>query len=213
MATVAAVYSVARHVRTREQMLAVLARAEEAEQQPSPRPRPQHKRVWASLQQEPREVLQEAFREAVSRDRQRTRTWVAVVDGNETQLRLLAELAAHHGVQLTIVLDLFHVLGYLWKAGHAVAVEGSKELEQWVLQRLGRVLQGRARWVAAGIRRSATKRHLSARQREPLDRCANYLLKYQRYLAYDQYLADGLPIGSGVIVMRTEGGLRWNIAA
>ena len=42
-------------------------------------------------------------------------------------------------------------------------------------------------------------RHLSARQREPLDRCANYLLKYQRYLAYDQYLADGLPIGSGVI--------------
>ena len=101
MATVAAVYSVARHVRTPEQMLAVLARAEEAEQQPSPRPRPQHKRVWASLQQEPREVLQEAFREAVSRDRQRTRTWVAVVDGNETQLRLLAELAAHHGVQLT----------------------------------------------------------------------------------------------------------------
>ena len=199
MATVAAVYSVARHVRTPEQMLAVLSRAEEAEQEPSPRPRPQHKRVWASLQQEPREVLQEAFREAVGRDRQRTRTWVAVVDGNETQLHLLAELAAHHGVQLTIVLDLFHVLGYLWKAGHAVAVEGSKELEQWVLQRLGRVLQGRARWVAAGIRRSATKRHLSARQREPLDRCANYLLKYQRYLAYDQYLADGLPIGSGVI--------------
>ena len=117
----------------------------------------------------------------------------------QPQLHLLAELAAHHGVQLTIVLDLFHVLGYLWKAGHAVAVEGSKELEQWVLQRLGRVLQGRARWVAAGIRRSATKRHLSARQREPLDRCANYLLKYQRYLAYDQYLADGLPIGSGVI--------------
>ena len=69
----------------------------------------------------------------------------------------------------------------------------------WVLQRLGRVLQGRARWVAAGIRRSVTRRHLSARQREPLDRCANYLLKYQRYLAYDQYLADGLPIGSGVI--------------
>ena len=67
--------------------------------------------------------------------------------------------------------------------------------------------------MAAGIRRSATRRHLSARQREPLDRCANYLLKYQRYLAYDQYLADGLPIGSGVIVMRTEGGLRWNIAA
>ena len=137
MATVAAVYSVAPHVRTPEQMLAVLARAEDAEHKRSSRPRPQHKRVWASVEQEPRQVLQEAFREALDRDPQRTRTWVAVVDGNQTQLHLLEQLAEHHGVQLTIVLDIFHVLGYLWKAGHAVAVEGSKELEQWVLQRLG----------------------------------------------------------------------------
>ena len=196
MATVAAVYSVAPRVRTPEQMLAVLARAQDAEQQRWSRPRPQHKRVWASLEQEPRQVLQEAFREALDRDPQRTRTWVAVVDGNQTQLHLLEQLAEHHGVQLTIVLDIFHVLGYLWKAGHAVAVEGSKELEQWVLQRLGRVLEGRARLVAAGMRRSATRRRLSARQREPLDRGANYLLKYQNYLAYDRYLAGGLPIGS-----------------
>ena len=198
MATVAAVYSVAAQVRTPEQMLAVLAREEEAEQK-SPRPRPQHKRVWASLEQEPREVLQEAFREALQRDRQGNQRWVAVVDGNKTQLTILTELAEHHGVQLTIVLDIFHVLEYLWKAGHALAAEGSAELEQWVLHRLGRVLEGRARHVAAGMRRSATKRRLATRKREPVDRCANYLLKYQDYLAYDQYLAAGFPIGSGVI--------------
>ena len=45
MATVAAVYAVAAQVRTPEQMLAVLARDEEAEPTPPPRPRPQHKRV------------------------------------------------------------------------------------------------------------------------------------------------------------------------
>ena len=199
MATVAAVYSVASHVRTPEQMLAVLARDEEAEQKSPPRPRPQHKRVWASLEQEPREVLQEAFREALQRDPQGNRRWVAVVDGNKTQLTILKELAEHYGVQLTIVLDIFHVLEYLWKAGHALAAEGSAELEQWVLHRLGRVLEGRAPHVAAGMRRSATKRRLATRKREPVDRCANYLLKYQGYLAYDQYLAAGFPIGSGVI--------------
>ena len=32
-----------------------------------------------------------------------------------------------------------------------------------------------------------------------MDICANYLLKYKQYLAYDEYLAAGLPIGSGVI--------------
>ena len=199
MATVAAVYSVAAQVRTPEQMLAVLAREEEAERKSPPRPRPQHKRVWASLEQEPREVLQEAFREALQRDRQGNQRWVAVVDGNKTQLTILKELAQHHGVQLTIVLDIFHVLEYLWKAGHALAAEGSAELEQWVLHRLGRVLEGRARHVAAGMRRSATKRRVATRKREPVDRCANYLLKYQGYLAYDEYLAAGFPIGSGVI--------------
>ena len=83
MAMVAAVYAVAAQVRTPEQMLAVLARDEEAEPRPA-RPRPQHKRVWASLEQEPREVLEEAFREALQRDPQGNQRWVAVVDGNET---------------------------------------------------------------------------------------------------------------------------------
>ena len=198
MAMVAAVYAVAAQVRTPEQMLAVLARDEEAEPRPA-RPRPQHKRVWASLEQQPREVLEEAFREALQRDPQGNQIWVAVVDGNETQLTILKELAKHYGVRLTIVLDIFHVLEYLWKAGHALAAEGSAELEQWVLQRLGRVLEGRAPHVAAGMRRSATKRRLATRKREPVDRCANYLLKYQGYLAYDQYLAAGFPIGSRVI--------------
>ena len=198
MSTVAAVYSVAPHVRTPAQTLAALARDEEAE--PSRRrPRPQHKRVWASLEQEPRQVLAEAFREALQRDPHRSRRWVAVVDGNETQLDILEDFAEQHDVSLTIVLDIFHVLEYLWKAGHALCAEGSRTLEQWVLHRLGRVLEGRAVHVAGGMRRSATKRGLTSRQREPVDRCANYLLKYQDYLAYDQYLAAGLPIGSGVI--------------
>ena len=199
MSTVATVYAVAPHVRTPAQMLAVLSRDQEAEPKPSRRPRPQHKRVWASVAQPPRQVLQEAFREATARDPHHDRRWVAVVDGNQTQLDILEELAEQHGVPLTIVLDIFHVLEYLWKAGHAVAAEGSTALEQWVLHRLGRVLEGRARFVAAGMRRSATKRRLTKRQREPIDRCANYLLKYQDYLAYDRYLAAGLPIGSGVI--------------
>ena len=200
MSTVAAVYAVAPHVRTPAQMLAVLSREEAAEpKKRSRRPRPQHKRVWASVAQEPREVLAEAFREATERDPQHDRRWVAVVDGNETQLDILEELAEQHEVPLTIVLDIFHVLGYVWKAGHALEAEGSTALEQWVLHRLGRVLEGRARFVAAGMRRSATKRRLTKRQREPIDRCANYLLKYQDYLAYNRYLAAGLPIGSGVI--------------
>jgi hypothetical protein len=103
------------------------------------------------------------------------------------------------GIGLTIILDLFHVLEYLWKAAHAFAAEGSAALEKWVLERVLEILRGRASYVAAGMRRSATRRHLPKKQRAPVDRCANYLLSYKPYLAYDRYLAAGLPIASGVI--------------
>ena len=199
MATVAAVYTIEPYVRTPEQVLRALARAEEDDEKQPRRPRPEHKRVWASLEQEPAEVLDEAFREALDRDPKREKSWVSVVDGNEHQLNVLEDLAEKHGVHLTIILDIIHVLEYLWKAGHALAAEGSDKLEQWVLERLGRILEGQSSQVAAGMRRSATKRRLRKNQRAPVDLCADYLLKYKAYLAYDQYLAAGFPIGSGVI--------------
>lgn len=196
MATVAAVYTVAPYVRNPEQVLGALLR--DGQERP-PRPRPEDKRVWASLEHEPQEVLEEAFHEAFDRDPMGEKTWVAVVDGHESQLATLEALAEHYGARLTVVLDIIHVLEYLWKAAHAFAAEGSEDLERWVFERLLRILQGQASQVAAGMRRSATKRALSREQRAPVDRCANYLLKYKPYLAYDRYLAAGFPIGSGVI--------------
>jgi hypothetical protein len=47
--------------------------------------------------------------------------------------------------------------------------------------------------------RVATLRQLSTEERKPVDTCADYLLKYQQMLKYDEYLAAGLPIATGVI--------------
>jgi len=44
--------------------------------------------------------------------------------------------------------------------------------------------------VAAGLRRSATRRNLSKERRALLERCANYLLKDGAYLRYDEYLKE-----------------------
>ena len=71
--------------------------------------------------------------------------------------------------------------------------------EAWVGERLLAVLEGRASLVAAGMRRSATRRELSAEERKPVDVCARYLLKHKAYLRYHEYLAAGLPIATGVI--------------
>ncbi len=69
------------------------------------RPRPEHKRVWASLQKEPKEVMGEVFDEALGRDPKQQKQWIALVDGNKTQLELLQQYAQKHSIQLTIILD------------------------------------------------------------------------------------------------------------
>src|SRR5215510_11388066 len=46
---------------------------------------------------------------------------------------------------------------------------------------------------------------ISVSTRAPVDKCADYLLKYRDFLRYDQYLAAGYPIATGVI----EGACRY----
>ncbi|MFI4939887.1 MAG: ISKra4 family transposase [Burkholderiales bacterium] len=196
MATVAAVYTVAPYVRTPEQVVRSLAPLHE----PAPaRPPVEHKRVWASLEKTPENVLEDAFQEALRRDPKRQKTWVGLVDGNEQQLTLLHALSRKHMVKVTIVMDIIHVSEYLWDASVAFHDEANPEREQWVAERLLNVLRGKAAQVAAGMRRSATLRLLSDKQREPVDTAARYLLNHQHYMHYDRYLAAGLPIGTGVI--------------
>jgi len=198
MAAVTAVYTVAPYARSPEEVFADLRRQPPSDDH-QPRPRPEGKRVAASLVETPAQMLEEAFREALSRDPGRQKTWAALVDGNKAQLGILRKLAKKHNVELTIALDIIHVLEYVWKAGRAFHDEGSDALEHWVLERLGRILQGHAGQVAGGMRRSATKRHLAKTKRAPVDRCAKYLRNHKRYLDYPRYLAAGLPIGTGVI--------------
>jgi hypothetical protein len=197
IATVAAVYTIAPYIRTPEVVLGGLAPQHGRE--PPARPRPERKRVWASLAQEPEAVLREAFREARRRDPDGQKRWVALVDGNEPQLKILRRLFRREGYRPWIVLDFLHVAERVWKAGRDFYAEDSPDLEAWVTARLLGILRGRASHVAAGMRRSATRQGLAAEARAGVDGCAHYLLKYAPYLRYDQYLAAGVPIGTGVI--------------
>lgn len=199
MATVAAVYTVAPFVRTPEEFLRSLAPLESRDLTQAPRPRPVAKRVWASVEKEPAAVIEEAIREAQHRDAAQQKRWVVLVDGHVHQLALLTASVAAHAVPVTVIVDIIHVAEYVWKAARAFHREGTLELEYWALTRLRATLEGKAAAVAAGMRREATVKKLSAAARAGVDDCADYLHKYAAYLHYDTYLATGYPIASGVI--------------
>ena len=194
MATVAAVYTIAPFVRRPEELIV----GKNSTRGEPPRPRPEQKRVWASLEKTPEEVIEKAFEEAFSRDPEHQKKWAALVDGNKPQIRILRRMAKKKGIDLTVIVDVVHVIEYLWDAGRVFYPSGS-ELENWVRVRLVEILRGNAGYVAGGMRRSATLRSLASADRKPVDACANYLLTYGPYLKYNHYLDKGLPIATGVI--------------
>jgi exonuclease VII small subunit len=191
MATVAAVYTTPPFVRLPEDFM--------SGDFSSQRPSLEHKRVWASIEKTPEQVIAEMFEEAGSRDPGYEKTWVALVDGNKTQIRILRRMAKKTKPDLTIVVDIIHVIEYLWDAGRVFYPQRGQYLEDWVNHRLGEILKGKAGCVAGGMRRSATKRRLEPEIRKPVDKCARYLTNHLPYLRYDRYLAQGLPIATGVI--------------
>ena len=160
MATVAAVYTTAPFVRSPEDFLeSLMPRQPGDKPRDKPRavrPRPVAKRVWASLEREPWEVVAEATLEAERQDPEHAKRWVVLVDGAEPQLDLVEAGAAAYGVDVTVILDIIHVVEYVWKAGRVFHREGSPELTHWAWTRVRSILEGKARKVAAAMRRAAT---------------------------------------------------------
>ena len=202
MAAVASVYLVKPFIRTSFEVANELF--DEKNEKKRKRPRPSFKRVWASLELSFETIVCDMFTEAINRDPQKDKEWIALVDGDPKQIQYLEKHAKKHAINITIICDFIHVLKYLWKASNVFFTEPESR-ESWVKERLLRILQGKSSLVAAGIRRSATRKNLILSKREPIDKCANYLLNLAPYLQYHKYLNKGYPIATGVI----EGACRY----
>jgi hypothetical protein len=206
MAQVATVYSIAPFPRTAADILHTIRDPKEVETR---RPRPSDKRVWASVEKQPRAVIREAFDEALRRDPDKRRRWIVLVDGEPKQLRSVKAEARRAGVSVTILVDLVHVLEYVWGAARALFGESNVRAEKWVADRLLALLTGHS-----GGDLARTIRWWAARQKDPtdaatraIDKACDYLADRTRtrLLGYKNALRDGLPVATGVI----EGACRY----
>jgi hypothetical protein len=209
MAMVASVYTVDRHVRTAEEVVAALFRdPREESDEPPTRPKPQNKRVMASLsrpdsagqEQSAIDIVHEwMMSELVERNRQNhawQRPIVCLYDGQETLWDARQRHLPSVGVD---ILDLLHVTPRLWKAAHVFAREGSVQAQAFVRERCLRILQGKVDGVIRGLREMATKHGLSGSKKKTISQVCGYFEKNRERMRYDEYLAAGYPIASGVI--------------
>ena len=131
------------------------------------RPRPVAKRVWASLEHEPAEVVAEAMLEAERHDPERVKRWVVLVDGAETQLDLVEAGAAAYGVDVTVILDIIHVVELRLEGGARVPSRGEPRrgalgLDARAEHSRGQVQQGGRGDAACGDRRRLVEGHPQA---------------------------------------------------
>lgn len=167
-------------------------------------PKATNKWLSASVVDDAAAVISAMFDEATRRDPEHRRTWIALVDGACHQIDRIKAEAKHRSITVVIVCDFVHVMEYLWSAAWSFFDEGDPVAESWVADKATALLEGKAPTVAAAIRRKATRLHLDPAARANADRCSDYLLAKAAYLHYDQALAQGWPIATGVI----EGAVR-----
>jgi hypothetical protein len=224
MATVATVRTQQPHMRTAEEVVESLFRTTPKPKQPRTRRKTakpaEHKRVWANLLQSKDEVIAEVVKEVKRVDPAKSKTHVALCDGERAlQKRILPALQAV-APMVVLILDLLHVVEKLWKVAHCFHPEGSEEATAWVRKQTLRILQGKVSQVIKGMRLSATKQGLKGAKRETVDKVAKYLRRNRKYMKYDEYMRQGLPIASGcvegacknLIKDRMErSGMRWSL--
>jgi hypothetical protein len=220
MAYVGAVYSIDRFPRCAADVVDEICRKQRAEH----RPKPQNKQVWAEMTRcldgsgaTGRERLfAELAIACKDRDPERQKTLVCLLDGE----RSLWQMAGEWLPRAVGVLDLFHVLERLWTAAHCFHAEGSPEAATFLSHRLTMLLEGKVGHVIGGLRRLSARHALKGEKLKRLNAAITYYENNREHMQYDEYLAAGYPIGSGVaegacrhlVKDRMEGtGMRWTV--
>jgi hypothetical protein len=224
MACIGCVYSVNRHLRTPEQLVATLFRdPDRPKEQP---PQAQNKRYWAELSRE-RDgedirgqdlVFQHLAAEIDTR--RKPGQWLVHLCDGQASLESDRQTYLPEDTHTLDILDLMHVLPRVWEAAHVFHAEGSANAFAFVRDHLMRILHGEVGSVLAVWRRKATCQGLTGAKKKSLTAICTFLEKNKHRMRYDEYLRLGCPVATGVIegacrhVIKDRmerAGMRWKV--
>ena len=196
-AVVTSIYTIEPNQRSPEEVTASLFRKEKPKaspDKPSAWAKPQNKEVWATLAGKDAALERTASRVGKRQGKHITER-VALTDGAQAlQVRVLRHLPG-----FTLVLDFIHANEYLWDTASRLFKGKDAKRDAWVEKRTLDLLSGHTEQVIADLRSLAQAPRTTNAQREELNKTANYFERNLDYMHYDQYLAKGWPIASGVI--------------
>jgi hypothetical protein len=216
-AVVTSLYRIAPYPRTPEEVAAALLREQDDQVPGPPRPAPVRKEVRATLAGKAVALARLAARAAQYDAPAAIMHRVALTDGAEAlQQRMVAQFPGY-----TLVLDIIHATEYLWEAANTLLGERHPRRTAWVRAHLTDLLAGQTATVIAALQQAAAAPACAATQREVLLRVSGYYRRNAPYMRYHEYLAQGWPIGTGVVEgacghlvkdRLDQSGMRWTVA-
>lgn len=248
MAVVGAAYTIAPYIRTPAEILEALFCEPDktTHDGKSKRPAPRNKRVVAHLtrQSNGTEInAAESTFEWLSKQTQErgqicsnqdlpptvldskplsnSKVHLAMMDGQESLWNRVKQLKkAYADRQWVEILDLMHVNSYLWDTACAFHPGDKKQQLIFMKDRVLRVLEGKVDEVISELQQMATKKHLNKSLQKTVVTVCRYLTNNQHRMKYNEYLAAGYPIATGVIEgacrhfvkdRMERAGMRWSI--
>jgi hypothetical protein len=215
-AVVTSDYSINPEVRTPEEVLELLMRSQTKEQlqekrdeeklrckKGDPKPRePINKKLMASLKGKA-SAFEDLADRIAKRDPLGEKKIFLQIDGAKSLEKGLLKEFEKRGWSNRIVgvgLDIIHVMEYVWELSTALHGEKSQERVDWVRKQGLKILQGKTGYVIGGLRQILTKNEeLSSSRKKAIKKVITYYDNHKHMMKYDEYLAKGFPIATGVI--------------
>lgn len=192
-ATVTALYTIEPYKRSADDIIRALVPDERAEPASlAARPKPSHKQVFGTLDGQ-QVAFEQLVQQVAMRDTDGIHHYVALTDGNRGLKNRVQEDLPH----FTLIVDIIHVTEYLWHAANVLLGETHPMREVWMQDALRCVLADDLDHLLNHLKYQLTG--LVKHKQTTLQKVIRYLNNNRDAMHYHDYLAQGYPIGTGVI--------------
>ena len=158
----------------------------------------QNIRYIASIAKPKKDVMKEIYEEVKNKDFSST-PLLCLMDGSPYLWDYLKTVFTEITNKICI-LDIIHVLEYIWIIAHIMYKEGSDNAKKYVFEKLKLISEGN---IASYIMELQTEmqsgRWKKKSHQEKFEKVITYFKNHSQYMKYDEYLLKGYPIGTGVI--------------
>jgi hypothetical protein len=196
-ALVGVAYTTTAHVRTAEEVATNLVFPEERSSTSSPADSTEVMRYIASVARPKKAVMHEIKQEIEDQSFAQT-PLICVMDG-ATCLWTYAEEIFKTIKNKVFILDIIHVLEYIWLMAHVKYEDKPTEAKRYVYDRLMLILQGKVASYILELQNELHRGSWKVSHQKTFKKVMTYLKNHKSYMRYHEYLAQGYPIGSGVV--------------